>query len=572
MIGPVTPLRWLMQAVRWMWLVAMGLVLALAQPQHAPVVLLGAWALLSTWQAISAASGGRHQPSRSWMLGLDLAAAVGLILLSGGWASPLWSGLVMLGVLGSLDGGPGYSLRLTSAGVVLAAAVLVIMGSPLVPSLLPAAAWAAVCLAGMAILIRPAGAARAAALSEAPASSADEQGSEADWVLASAEALSRSKDIPEVVEQTLDLVAAAAGGGSTCTAAVLLREGSVWRVQGARRLTSADRHVRIDQTAGVLAQALMTRMLAVTNSPQSDPGLASLNALRSCGQVACVPLEAETEVQGLLLVGMQYSADGQNESLSRLMAVGALTAEALRRAQRLRQVEAERDRLLQVQEDSRKRLARDLHDGPVQAVAALAMRLNYAGRLMGRDPEKARVELSISEDMARRATQDIRHMLFSLRPLILESQGLTPALWQLGKKIEETRGQRVAVEADLEAGKDLDPLHQSVIFYIAEEGLNNAVKHAQAQHVWIRLQPQAGMWLLEVEDDGVGFNVGAVDEDYAQRGSLGLVNMRERAALVGAQLVIESQEDRGTRLRLVIPRPGQSPDPTPSDQVTPSPT
>ena len=167
------------------------------------------------------------------------------------------------------------------------------------------------------------------------------------------------------------------------------------------------------------------------------------------------------------------------------------------------------------------------------------MRLNYAGRLMGRDPEKARVELSISEDMARRATQDIRHMLFSLRPLILELQGLAAALWQLGKKIEETRGQRVVVEADLEAGKDLDPLHQSVIFYIAEEGLNNAVKHAQAQHVWIRLQPQAGMWLLEVEDDGVGFNVGAVDEDYAQRGSLGLVNMRERAALVGAQLVIE---------------------------------
>ena len=95
---------------------------------------------------------------------------------------------------------------------------------------------------------------------------------------------------------------------------------------------------------------------------------------------------------------------------------------------------------------------------------------------------------------------------------------------------------------------------QGDIFSIAEEAVNNARKHAQAAHVWVRLvQSGEELVLLEVEDDGLGFNSQEIDNDYSSRGSLGLVNMRERAELVNGVLKIESAPGRGTRIRLLIP-------------------
>jgi signal transduction histidine kinase len=100
---------------------------------------------------------------------------------------------------------------------------------------------------------------------------------------------------------------------------------------------------------------------------------------------------------------------------------------------------------------------------------------------------------------------------------------------------------------DLEIGK------QAVLFYIAEEAVNNARKHAEAENIWLRIRSQEGLFLLEVEDDGVGFNVGSVDSDYEQRGSLGMVNMRERAELVNGELRVDSAEGKGTRIRVLVP-------------------
>jgi len=274
--------------------------------------------------------------------------------------------------------------------------------------------------------------------------------------------------------------------------------------------------------------------------------------------VVCVPLVTGGSPGGALLIGWAETPLASPTVLAELEAIGRLTSAALEGLGRLGRVEAEKQRQGEVQEESRRRLARDLHDGPTQAVASLAMRLNYIGKLVDRDPAAARLELATAEEMARRATRDIRHMLFALRPLILESQGLVPALWQLGQKVHEAQGEQVIVEAERDDAEGMSPLQQSITFYIAEEAINNAVKHAQARHIWVRLKPVSSGWRLEIEDDGVGFNVGAVDEDYAQRGSLGLVSMRERAALTGGELRIDSHEARGTRIEVLIPRPTES--------------
>ena len=216
----------------------------------------------------------------------------------------------------------------------------------------------------------------------------------------------------------------------------------------------------------------------------------------------------------------------------------------------------EKERITDVQEEVRKKLARDLHDGPTQMMAAITMRMNFAQRLIDRDPASATKELIKLEDMARQTTKEIRHMLFTLRPLILETRGLVAGLFQLADKMRDIHQQDVIVEADPMDTEDLDTVTQSVIFYIAEEAVNNARKHAEAEHTWIRLNRTNSQFILRVEDDGVGFNVGAVDADYAQRGSLGIVSMRERSVLVNGSLHIESAEGEGTRVTLEVPLSG----------------
>jgi signal transduction histidine kinase len=120
--------------------------------------------------------------------------------------------------------------------------------------------------------------------------------------------------------------------------------------------------------------------------------------------------------------------------------------------------------------------------------------------------------------------------------------------------MRETYAQNVIISVDPTIVAELEMSKQTVIFYIAEEAVNNARKHAQAANVWVRLKlVEQNLALLEIEDNGVGFNVGAVDAFYDQRGSLGMVNMRERAELVNGILRIDSAEGNGTRIRVLIP-------------------
>jgi signal transduction histidine kinase len=210
--------------------------------------------------------------------------------------------------------------------------------------------------------------------------------------------------------------------------------------------------------------------------------------------------------------------------------------------------------MIEVQEEARKKLARDLHDGPTQSVAAMAMRINLARRIMAKNVDEAKNELIKIEELAHRTTKEIRHMLFTLRPLILESQGLNAALQAMAEKMRETFSQNVIINVDENILRDMEMGKQGVIFYIIEEATNNARKHANAPHIWVRLRSfETGIGLLEIEDDGLGFDVAAVNKSYDKRGSLGMVNLRERAELVNGLLNIDSAPGNGTRVQVYIP-------------------
>ena len=145
-------------------------------------------------------------------------------------------------------------------------------------------------------------------------------------------------------------------------------------------------------------------------------------------------------------------------------------------------------------------------------------------------------------------------MLFTLRPLILESQGLNAALQAMAEKMRETFSQNVIINVDENVLNDVEMGKQGVIFYIIEEATNNARKHANAPHIWVRLRPfEKDLALLEIEDDGLGFDVAAVHKSYDKRGSLGMVNLRERTELVNGLLNIDSAPGKGTRIQVYIP-------------------
>src|SRR5512140_1429525 len=171
--------------------------------------------------------------------------------------------------------------------------------------------------------------------------------------------------------------------------------------------------------------------------------------------------------------------------------------------------------MVEVHEEARKKLARDLHDGPTQGVAAMAMRINIARRMLEKDPKAVAGELVKIEELAHRTTKEIRHMLFTLRPLILESQGLNAALKAMSDKMRETFNQNVIIDVNEPIAQQLDISKQGVIFYIIEEAVTNARKHANASNIWVRLRPiEQAVAVLEIEDDGVGFDVAAVNKSY----------------------------------------------------------
>lgn len=342
---------------------------------------------------------------------------------------------------------------------------------------------------------------------------------------------------------------------SRLISAVLLFQGedNKLRLVTSRRLTRADEHVVLEGTSGVLGMALKQAEPVFAGDATHDPELRYFAGFQQAQSVLAIPLRAGYDNYGVLVFGSDQPNAFSDEHIELLTAIGTQSTIALQRAVLYQNLLAEKEKIVEVEEDARKKLARDLHDGPTQSVAAIAMRVNYIRRLLERQPQQAIEELWKVEELARRTTKEIRHMLFTLRPLVLETQGLIAALHQLAEKMRETHNTTMRVEANAAIEDYLDHNAQGVLFYIVEEAVNNARKHAQASQIMVRLYQNDAFVVVEIADDGVGFDVAAVDSSYDRRGSLGMVNMRERAELIEGRLHVESAPGKGTTISVLLP-------------------
>jgi signal transduction histidine kinase len=210
---------------------------------------------------------------------------------------------------------------------------------------------------------------------------------------------------------------------------------------------------------------------------------------------------------------------------------------------------SERSRELSIVEE-RNRLARDLHDSLVQKLFGVVLAANSASTLLERDAAGARAQVERLGELAQDAIAELRSLVFQLRPAVIETEGLAASL---RKHVEVLRRvHSVAVELELTGKPRLRPGVDGEVFRIAQEALHNALRHARAERITVRLEENGYGLGLSVSDDGAGFDP-AAPELRARR--LGLTSMEERARELAGRLEIESAPGAGTTVRLELGLP-----------------
>jgi signal transduction histidine kinase len=212
----------------------------------------------------------------------------------------------------------------------------------------------------------------------------------------------------------------------------------------------------------------------------------------------------------------------------------------------------ERERLLRREVEVRMQMARDLHDGPVQQVAVAELNVQYVRRVAERAPEQLPRALDSLRDQLKRATQDLRTVLYELRPLGIEEEGLVVVLHKYIARFYDSNELLIHLDAPTTLRR-LPVEVESAVFIIIQEALSNVRKHAAANDVWIRLHDDGAALAVEVRDNGRGFDVRRTQGTYTQRASFGLLNMRERAQLIGGTWGVTSHLGKGTTICIRIP-------------------
>lgn len=201
------------------------------------------------------------------------------------------------------------------------------------------------------------------------------------------------------------------------------------------------------------------------------------------------------------------------------------------------------------QEEERRRIAYELHDGIAQLIVSAKQHVDTCEDVWHQDPSRAAAELARGIDRLKRAIVETRRVLMALRPSMVDGVGLGPAARRSVEEVAQEAGWTLTFAEDLGEGR-LPSAVETAAFWILQEALANAWRHARTRRVDVELRRDGGWLLLEVRDSGVGF--ASTGAEPGSRG-LGLRSMRERARLLGGQCLIESAPEAGTRVHVRLP-------------------
>ena len=299
--------------------------------------------------------------------------------------------------------------------------------------------------------------------------------------------------------------------------------------------------------------------VVITSGKDEDPRYVPIPALRGSDftSMASVPMETGLgRLVGVLNVHTVARREFTDRDIQLLLAIGRLTAGALDQARVHRQLAAKErvhgnfaEQVIAAQESERRRLAGDIHDGISQRLVSLSYRLDAAARAVDvEDSAEAAEQLEKARDLVDLTLAEARSAIGGLRPPVLDDLGLAGGLASLASTIPE-------VDLDLELADERLSEHVEVALYrIAQECLQNVVKHSRAMTARVRFAVSDGEARLEVADDGVGF---APSPSRAPT-SYGMLSMTERAELVGGRLAVRSTPGSGTTVTVTVPLAGQA--------------
>jgi signal transduction histidine kinase len=292
-------------------------------------------------------------------------------------------------------------------------------------------------------------------------------------------------------------------------------------------------------------RVLERRQSARVDSVLEDPEIDQEEARRIGARTGIyVPLVARGQAIGVIAVHDKLGPDARftDEDLRLAEIFAARAAVAVALSERVARDTLRR--VVEAQELERRRLARELHDETGQALTSILLGMK-AIRASGTPAEAERAEADVRAQIVQ-ALQDVRALAVELRPSALDDFGLVPALERLAETFQARSGLETLVQANL-SGR-LPPEVETVLYRVVQEALTNIVKHAGAEHVSIVIRSREKSVAATIDDDGRGF---AAEDVRAE--ALGLLGMRERLALVGGTLEVESSRDSGTTIAAQVP-------------------
>ncbi len=207
--------------------------------------------------------------------------------------------------------------------------------------------------------------------------------------------------------------------------------------------------------------------------------------------------------------------------------------------------------IIRSQEMERQRIAREIHDGPAQAIANVVLRLDIVKKVFEKNRDAVPDELRKMKEISQHALNEIRGFIFDLRPMTLQDLGLAATIKRVINSMAAHNETEINYIHEGEE-RELDPDLKLAIFRIAQESLSNMRKHSKAKSCWVHLKYFDDKVILIVEDDGVGYDKSKLEDSQRKYVSFGILGMRERADDIGASLDLSSEPGHGTKVTLVV--------------------
>lgn len=272
-----------------------------------------------------------------------------------------------------------------------------------------------------------------------------------------------------------------------------------------------------------------------------------------------VPLKSKERVVGVLIIGSHAPRTFSPQEVQLLTALGHQLGIAIENAQLYQEVQLREQaraellrQFIRVQEDERRRVARELHDVTSQALATLAVRVETLNSIARSAPAEMDTLLDEIRSLLSSTSREVHSLIYDLRPSLLDDLGLPAAIRSCAHNLLETAGVEVHVEL-AGAERRLPSEMEIAVFRITQEAITNVSSHSKAESTYVSLEFKDKSVVVQVEDDGIGFNLLEVLSSAHARQSMGLLGMKERAELLGGVLNIYTQPGKGTRVVIEIP-------------------